>query len=284
LITNLHKDKFPILFEGLHTTFPLLKYDFSNRKVIVRMHNKEDDYYKGLAKSEKNPLKKIFFNFESFKLKGYEKILLKADKILSISPYETKIFTESFFEKVVFIPPFHEHNQVKELSTKGKFAFYHGDTRVMDNIRAVHYLIDVFEKIDYPLIIGGRFLRKDIADRIKNIKNITFENIEENSRLQALFDDTHIHVLPTFQKTGIKLKLINALYGGRFVVGNEFMLSDTGLESICYMAKDKDELKTIINRLSKKEYVKENIEEKQKVLHDFSPIKNAQKIIDLLDY
>jgi hypothetical protein len=54
LIINLKRDSYPILFEGLHTTFPLLKNVFLNRKVFIRMHNKEGDYYKGLAKSEKN--------------------------------------------------------------------------------------------------------------------------------------------------------------------------------------------------------------------------------------
>jgi len=61
LLANLVKDDHPILFEGIQCCYylnhPLLK----NRKKIVRTHNIEHDYYLGLAKSEKNKAKKVYF-------------------------------------------------------------------------------------------------------------------------------------------------------------------------------------------------------------------------------
>lgn len=78
LTQNLLADNHPILFEGLHTTFPLINHNFTNRKILVRTHNIEHLYYKGLKKSETSNRKKLFFEIESKKLKNYEPILNKS--------------------------------------------------------------------------------------------------------------------------------------------------------------------------------------------------------------
>ncbi len=79
LIKNLKSIKCPILFEGLHTTYPLWKDSFKDQKILIRTHNIEHKYYLGLAKSEKNISKKIFFYSEVWKLLNFEKILSKSN-------------------------------------------------------------------------------------------------------------------------------------------------------------------------------------------------------------
>jgi hypothetical protein len=46
LLRDLNKDSYPILFEGLHTTFFLDHPDLRKRFKIVRTHNVEHIYYK----------------------------------------------------------------------------------------------------------------------------------------------------------------------------------------------------------------------------------------------
>jgi hypothetical protein len=133
LISNLKKDDYPILFEGLHTTFPVIKNGFSNKPIMVRTHNIEHKYYDGLAKSEKEFFKKRFYQSEAKKLKYYEKVLKKVDKILTISPFEQAYFKNKFNGKATYIPVFHKNETVLDLSEKGDFALYHGDLRVSDN-------------------------------------------------------------------------------------------------------------------------------------------------------
>lgn len=58
LVVNLNKIDAPILFEGLHTIFPLLKEPFKSRKLLFRAHNIEHNYYEGLASSETSKPKK----------------------------------------------------------------------------------------------------------------------------------------------------------------------------------------------------------------------------------
>ena len=284
LIKNLKKDNYPILFEGIHTTYPLINTDFNDRTIIVRTHNIEHDYYVGLAKSEKNIYKKIFFNIESKKLRFYENIIHKVNYVLTISPSEHQYFTNKFGDKCKYIPVFHKEEKVISLSSKGEFALYHGDLRVSDNTKAVSYLIDVFKNINYPLLIASSFPNKKITDTIKNYPNIKYVTLDykKKNQLENLFKNAHINVLPTFQATGIKLKLIHALFSSRFCVVTPEMVDKTGLESLCKIGKTKSAFTQKVIKSIEQEYSKQEFDTKKTILKDFNTLMNAQKIIDLL--
>lgn len=280
---NLKEIEAPILFEGLHTTYPLIKEHFEDRLILVRAHNIEHLYYKGLAESENRINKKIFFKTEAKKLFQYEKILHKVDKILSISPSENSYFRNQFIDKTVYIPVFHQNKKVRKLSKKGEFALYHGDLRIADNIRSVHFLIDIFKGIKFPLLIASSFSNESILNKIKKFENIRFIIIKDQEHMIELFEKAHMNVLPTFQKTGIKLKLINSLFNGRFCVVTNEMVEDTGLEILCEIGKTKEIFSQKVVELFHKEYDSDRIEERKKVLKNFDTELNAKKIIDLIN-
>ena len=133
---NLKSNNYPILFEGLHTTFSLIKNSFEDRTLIIRAHNIEHNYYKGLSKSETNIIKKLYFSSERIKLKTYQKIFKKVNYILSISPLEHTYFSFKYPKKSIYIPAFHEHSEVKSRIGKGKFALYHGNLKISDNLKS----------------------------------------------------------------------------------------------------------------------------------------------------
>ena len=58
LIQDLLKDDYPIILEGLHSCGVLLDPRMKGRKIFVRSHNVEHDYYQYLAETEKNLRKK----------------------------------------------------------------------------------------------------------------------------------------------------------------------------------------------------------------------------------
>ncbi len=282
LIKNLKRINASILFEGLHTTYPLLKNNFLDRKVLIRTHNIEHNYYFGLAKSENLLSKKLFFYSEALKLKKYQTILNKADKILSISPSEHIYFKNLFKNKPIYIPVFHQNTKVKNLSKKGSFAFYHGDLRVADNLKAAFFLIDVFNDLNYKLIIAGNKENNKLIKAIDKTTNISFEKLDDPSKINNLLNDAHINILPTFQKTGIKLKLINTLFNGRFCIVNNAMISETGLESLCFHANNKNKFRDHILELANKEYLLENIAKRESLLKSFNTEINAEKILGLI--
>jgi len=282
LIDNLNKKNAPILFEGLHTTFPLIKEVFNNRLILVRTHNIEHVYLNGLSKSERKIDKKIFFKLEAKKFFSYESILNKANYILTISPSENIYFRDKFENKAIYVPVFHQNNKISQLSKKGEYAYYHGDLRVADNIKSAHYLIDIFKNIDYPLIIASSFMSKNVLKEVDKYDNIKYIEIKDNNHIIELFEKAHINVLPTFQKTGIKLKLINSLFNGRFCIVTPEMAEDTGLEELCIIGKTKQEFSNKIIELIDKDFPNQEVIKRSILLEDFNVKKNAQKIVDLL--
>ena len=280
LINNLKKTNAPILFEGLHTTFPITKTTF-NVKTFVRAHNIEHNYFKGLAKSESNILKKAFLLLESNKLKKYQSILKKVTGVFSISPSEQKYFSTQFKKKATYIPAFHNGHQSRTHKKNGSFILYHGDLRISDNIKAAKFLIDVYKDSPYQLTIASNEFTsiKNTADKHKNIH---LKKIDNQKVLETLFKEAHINTLITFQKTGIKLKLLNALHKGKFIIGNSEMIIDTGLETLCELANTKMEILEKTKYLFTKEFSEVEIDNRRDLLKSFSPTESAKKMIAII--
>jgi len=281
LIKNLNTNLAPILFEGLHTTFPLINTDFLNRKILIRAHNIEHNYYKGLSKSESHQAKKVFFKTEAKKLKSFEPIIKKATYVLGITPFENEYFLKKY-HNAVYIPAFHQNSRIKALSPKGKFAFYHGDLRVIDNIKAALFLIDIFKNLEERLVIASSFPNKEISAEINKYNTIEFILLKGNKQFIELLNEAHINVLPTFQKTGIKLKLINTLFNGRHCLVSPKMVEDTGLDKLCEIALNKAEFIQKIKWLSNQEYSVTQQNSRKFLEVEFNNIENAKKIKDLL--
>lgn len=282
LIKNINKYDFPILFEGLHTTIPIQLEKLNGQKTYVRAHNIEHNFYKGLAKSESNVFKRNFFKQEAEKLKRYEKILLNVDGVFTISPNEQKYFRKKYGVKCKYIPAFHDTEIHTNLELKGNFILYHGNVSVSENVKAALFLIDTYKDSNYQLVIASSYVNDQLAIEIVKHKNIRFHSLQGEDDLNRLFENAHINVLPTFQNTGIKLKLLNTLYQGKFVIANDFMVDGTGLESLCEKANTKEEFLTKTKELLDKIFDLKIVETRKKILHNFSPTESAKKIIDII--
>ncbi|PHR69584.1 MAG: hypothetical protein COA67_09220 [Lutibacter sp.] len=283
LISNLTADNSPILFEGLHTTSPIFLKAIKNQKTFVRAHNIEHLFYKGLSESESSVFKKTFFKQESKKLIKYESILKKVDGIFTISPFEHAYFLEKYGEKATYIPAFHEvtKNFIHTDNSK-KTVLFHGNILVPENIRAILFLISIYKNSIYNLVIASSHQNKNINTEIDKHKNIQFVNLKSQDDLKQLFRTAHINVLPTFQKTGIKLKLLNALYQGKFIIANNNMVEDTGLEELTEIANSKEEFLQKTAILFDKKFNQEIVNKRLEKLKSFDPQKSAQKIVDII--
>ncbi|MEQ6125369.1 glycosyltransferase [Pseudotenacibaculum sp. MALMAid0570] len=282
LIYNLKQDHNPILFDGLHTTYILNLHNFSDRKLFLRAHNVEHQFYKGLAKSESNIFKRNFFKQESKKLKKYEAILHQMDAIFSISPLEQEYFFKKYGDKCYYIPAFHDAQVHTRYNSKGKFVLYHGNIVVSENVKAALFLIDVYKDSEYQLVIASSYFNDEVTKEILKYDNIVFHSLEKEVDLNRLFENAHINVLPTFQNTGIKLKLLNTLYQGKFVIANDFMIDQTGLESLCEKANTKAEFLQKTKELFQQEFTKDMLVKRENILNNFNPKTGAQKIIDVI--
>ena len=265
LVANLLKDRSPILFEGIHTTAPLYFDQVGDRKTVVRNHNIESDYYRLLAEKEQGSFKKTYFRQEAKWLSAYEDVLLKADYVAAISPNDHAGLSQKY--NSVYIPVFHPNNDVQIKPGTGGYCLYHGNLTVAENNEAALFLVnEVFSKSSRPLIIAGNRASQQLKDACIDKAHV---EIKENMRveeLEELIRNAAINVLPTFQATGIKLKLINALYKGRFCVANNPMVNNSGLESLCEIGDTPEEIIALIEECFEKEYEPCLIDKRREVL------------------
>jgi hypothetical protein len=284
LLNNLTRDDYPILFDGLHSTYYIGHPALAGRRKLVRLHNIEYRYYHTLAENETDILKKIFFLLESARLKRYEKVLLKADHILSISESDQEYFGSKYHNSV-YLSPFHPFSGSKSLQGTGEYIIYHGDLSIRENSAMADTLIpEVFSKIPYKCIIAGKdppeYLRKH-ASRYDNIKVISNPG---NDQMEDLIANAHINLLPALANNGFKLKLLIALYAGRHCVVNPVVGENTPVKQLCHIVNTGGEMAEKVMMLMKEPFTEEIISERKRILSEYFDVeRNAKKIIELLN-
>lgn len=287
LAQNLLTNNFPIIFEVLHTCYLMSDVRFEKRLKIYRHSNIEHDYYYHLAQSEKKAFKKVYLNEEARKLKNFEKVVEHANLILAVNEDDTSYFKKNY-PKVPceFLPSFHPNDTVSSLSGKGDYILYNGNLSVSENYAAVLWLLEnVFNKINSPIIIAGLNPPAFLNDKIKKLKHVQLIANPSEAQMNKLIEEAHIHVLYTEQATGLKLKLVNVLFKGRFVVCNDKMLQGTGINSNSTLAigNNPSEMIKAIESLMKMDYNSLFIEERKKQVSRFSNQQNAEKLLSLIN-
>jgi len=274
----------PILFEGIHSSYYIHHPSLANRTKAIRAHNIEGQYYKLLAAKEPNLLKRAYYNIEASLADKYERNT-NADIWLPLSMEDEKHFRQLHpSAKHHFIAPFHAYYHIESIAGNGSYCLYHGNLSHTENIEAALYLInEVFNNIDIPLIVAGRNPVSKITEVVKNKTNCTVIANPDEATMQQLIRDAHIHVLPTFQQSGMKLKLLYALYKGRHVVVNNAMLYGTGLDALCQVADDAGKFKNSITDLMQKSFAQADLQRRSEILDiHYNNSQNAAAILTLL--
>jgi hypothetical protein len=282
LLQNLLADNYPILFEGLHSCYYINRKELQGRTLIYRESNIEHDYYFNLFKSSKNFGHKAFFLIESLKLKLYQNQLKYVTKMLVVSQTDREYLAMKFPKKdVVYLPSFHGNSEVRSSPGKGDYVLYHGNLSVGENALAAEYLVkQVFNDLTIPLKISGLNPAESLKNLISNFRNIELIPNPAQVEMESLIANAQINILVTFQATGLKLKLLNTLYNGRWMLVNREMLAGTGLDSLCEIAADANELKQKIKYLFNIKFDQNQLLARTKLLQSrFSDKENAKKLI-----
>ena len=268
LLKNLLKDNHPILLEGIHCTYFLYKEKLVNRKVMIRLHNVEYKYYSNLADSESSFLKKIYFQWESRLLKRYEKLLSKKALFFAMTKNDQKTYTSMGATKIKYLPPFLPCDKVKAVPGKGTFCLYHGDLSIGENKKAVLYLLKIFKAIQIPFVIAGKSPCNELKTLAEENEHVCVISDPGEEELNDLLLKAQIHVLPSFNTTGRKIKLLNALFNGRHCIVNESTVSDSGLESLCHICDTDEMFQQKIIELFSKEFTETDIMERRNILEN----------------
>lgn len=283
LLERLLKDDHPILFEGLHSCYSLGDPLLLGRKRLVRAHNVEHDYYTALAKAEGNAFRRTYFINEARKLLRFEPVLSEADHVLAISPKDEAYFA-GHFGHVSHIPAFHACNKVEVTDGLGDFALYHGALGVAENDQAALFLVQkVFNGSSVKLVIAGSDASRELKREVARAPNVELRENVGTAEIHSLVRQAQVNVLPTFQATGIKLKLLLCLFTGRHVVCNSPMVEGTGLAELCHVHDSPEAMRTSILACMGSPANGQAIELRARVLEErFSNRRNAERIVRLL--
>lgn len=284
LLKNLLKDNAPILFEGVHTCALLSHPALKNRLKIVRMHNVEWQYYQHLANIESNILKKIYFKIESWRLKNIESIVKNADTLLAIASTDQQYFKQIYPKsKTIFVPAFHANDTITSRIGHGKYALFHGDLSVKDNEKAALFLIEkVFNNLNVPFIIAGLNPSKRLKEICQQYQYVDLKANVPNMTMQKLIQAAHVNVLLSFHIAGMKLKLLNALFNGRFCIVNPPMVAGTGLKALCVVAATPTSLQTAIIACFQKKFTTTERNKRETLLKQvISNKQGAEKIMQI---
>ena len=268
LLTELLKDDYPVLLEGIHCTYVLYSGELKNRKVFVRLHNVEYEYYEELAKATTNIFKKQYLKLESFLLRKYENKIADKCMFIAVSEKDRETYQQKFDAKnIKYLPVFLPFTNVASEAGSGTFCLYHGNLSVPENEKAALWLMKkVFDSLDIPLVIAGKNPPGSLQSVTHSNDNFCIAANLSEKEMNDLIKKAHVHVLPSLNKTGIKIKLLNALYNGRHVITNQAAIEENNLESICDIADNASDFRKKITELFQKPFTQHEIEERKKVL------------------
>jgi hypothetical protein len=276
LLENLCLDEHPILFFGLHTSGFLHHEKLKGRRLFVRTANVETQYYSQLEKIEKNYFKHTYLSVEQKRLSVFEKTHLNEAHLFVISTKDAEYFSKTSTVKI--IPPFTIASTIQSKIGKGNYCMYHGNLAIVENHSMAMWLVnEVWKDLEIPLQIYGLNPNQALKESIANHKNISLVSNATEQQLAEAIENAHIHVLPSAQESGVKLKLMRALQEGRFVVANNKMLYGTEWSACCKIAESKEDWISTIQELMNQEFSDKEIELRKKYIGE--PKENAQQMI-----
>jgi hypothetical protein len=281
LIERLKEDNHPVIIEGIHCS-GIISYLDKNRKIILRLHNDEAAYYRHLAKWEPNVLRRLYLQREAKLLEQYQKQLPGHITVACVSDLDKQNFKQRYgLANIHFLPCFIPWQEIKSEEGKGDYCLYHGNLEVSENIEAAKWLIEIiFKDINIPLIIAGKGAAAMVMQYEES--NIRFVDSPGDATLNELIVNAHIHVLPSFNMTGVKLKLLHALFEGRFCFTNNAGVMGSGLDHYVNSFGANSAWTAAIVGAMNTTFSHELKKERQQICSVYNNEVNAQKLSELL--
>lgn len=281
ILPNLLQDDAPILYEGLVSCGTMAMAELRGRQKYFRECNVEHDYYRALAKASHSLLDRIYYQVEACRLEQFEKVLEHADGIFALAHQDEEHFIKRFPKvQTIYVPCFHAHDTVSCPEGMGKGILYHGNLRVEENQKAAEYILkEIAPKLpEISFTIAG--MGADVLKVYSN--NVTLVSQPDEKTMAQLVRDAQVHLLVTFQATGLKLKLLNVLYEGRHVVCNPQMVCGTELGELCHIAENTEELIAQCKAYYQQSFTNEVIRERENKLELFDNTRLATLLTDTI--
>jgi hypothetical protein len=284
LCKNLLKDNDPIIMDGLQTSFVVNDARFTNRKIYVRVHQVEYLNYKALYNSSKWGMRKLRYWYWAKKVKQYEQQLAKKVPIITLVQSDYEYFEKEYQANwASFVPVFFNGDFNIPLG-KGDFCVYHGNLSVQENEEAVTWLLEnVFNDLEIPFVIAGKNPSKKLIDLSHQYMHTCIAINPSDAEMKDLVKKAQINILPSINVSGIKKKIFNALYNGRFCITNIKGAVGFNSNELFIFANDVATMKEKINMYFNQPFTEEHAAlRKQHLTQKYNLEANANRFLEVL--
>ena len=282
LVTRLLLDQHPILMEGHHCAGLLSDPRLSNRKKFVRVHNIEWMYYKALSHSVGSTWRKLFFKSESKKLKKFDDTLRLADALFCLNDNDLAYYKD--INPASYLWPVGCSVEKESTTSTQNYALFHGNLSVIENEKALRWIIQVWQanNLNFPLIVAGKNPKSDLKKLLQKCAFVELISNPSHQKMNSLIAEAEVNLLITFQSTGVKLKLINALVQGKRCIANPLMVEGMELGQFCDIIDNETELVAAIK--DKKEISSQDIEARMEYINrHFNANENAKRALEIIE-
>jgi hypothetical protein len=227
----------------------------------------------------------MYYLHESNLLRQYEKKVAEKATILAMVKKDKDQYRQEFgAENIQILPVFLPFEDILSKEGSGCFCLYHGNLSVAENEQAVTWLLrQVFQCLDLPLIISGKNPSARLTRMVEQHPHACLIPNPSDQEIQDLIAKAQVNILPSFNCTGIKFKLLNALFNGRHSVVNRDAVEGTGLESACHIADNTEEMITLITRLYTRPFTADDIAGRKALLAGrYDNKENTRQLMQLI--
>jgi len=282
LLDRLLQDEYPILIEGIHCSYLLNDERFRSRKKFLRIHNVEYLYYRHLFHASSSLIKKLYYFHESNILKKYERDVANKAILLAVTEQDARVYREQFgAENIHYLPVFLPFRPNCTQEGTGCYCLYHGNLTIGENEKAVTWLLNyVFRDLALPVVIAGKDASPRLVRAVARHSHACLIANPSEEEIRDMIFKAQVHVLPSFNSTGIKLKILNALFNGRHCVVNEAAVKGTGLEGMCHVCGDAHSFRKVISEIYSRPLTAEEGRSRSQILCSlFNNDRNADQLI-----
>ena len=199
----------------------------TDAKIVLRPQNVEHIIWKRYLVNIRNPLKRLFLQRATERLKRFEQsVIEELDGIIALTKEDADLFS-SFINNVpvVIVPLGYDYEKIEKYDFNQQFnqkpVVYHlGSMDWMPNIEAIEwfteFVIPHLEKKQFSakLIIAGRKMPLKFFQYKSNILDI----VEEVDNALEFQEDKQIMIVPLLSGSGIRAKIIEGLALGKTII------------------------------------------------------------------
>ncbi len=285
LIINLERDLYPILFEGIQSSFFLNQGYFNNRKTLVRLQCSQKIYFQELLEIIPRSFNKLRISIEGNQCGIYEMKIIKSNESNTISEITSDELAGSTNQIVnSIIPQFIGMPTPFSIEGQGSFCLFHGRLSEKATEHAALWLLNnVFNTLELPLVIAGENPSTQLEEAAhKHLHTCLVANPSEKEMVE-LIKKAQLNILPSFVSHGADNAILHSTMIGRHILTNKKGNTLEALDGIIHFAEEPSEYIKKIIELFEKPFKKEEIEMRESYLNShFNDLKSAKALIKLL--